>query len=80
MSPDLEPKDFSRLFTHSFNKYVLSTWYVLDTVPGARNTAVNTADQAIVLLEGTMNQWINKRILGGDMCLDISKASWFDRM
>lgn len=55
MSPDLEPKVFSRLFTHSFNKYFLSTWYVLGTVPGAGNTAVNTADEAIVLLEGTMN-------------------------
>lgn len=52
MSPDLEPKVFSRLFTHSFNKYFLSTWYVLGTVPGAGNTAVNTADEAIVLLEG----------------------------
>lgn len=32
-------------FTNSFNKYYLCTYYVLDTVPGAEDSAVNQTDK-----------------------------------
>lgn len=48
------------LFIHSFNRYLLSIFYVLDAAPGPGNIA--PAFMELTLLEGSKKKTLNKGI------------------
>lgn len=48
----LGPPGSREAFIYSFNKYFLNTYYLLGTVLGTRNTAINKADQIPQLYGG----------------------------
>lgn len=48
----LGPPGSHEAFIYSFNKYILNTYYLLGTVLGTGNTAINKADQIPQLYGG----------------------------